>query len=50
MNHTEILNGLNKGVLVRKDKMSGDCLKKLQEGALRSPYLPDELTHFFRYF
>jgi hypothetical protein len=50
MSYTEIFNGLNKGLLVRKENVSGDSLKKLQEGARRSPYLPDELTHFFRYF
>jgi hypothetical protein len=50
MSYSEIFNGLNKGLLMRKDDMSAACVKKLQEGARASPYLPDELTYFFRYF
>ena len=50
MSYTEIYNGIKKGLFAEKAEIDGVCLKKLQNGARVSPYLPEELTSFFEYF
>jgi len=50
MSYTEVVNGLNHGLLIRKEEVSSEILKRLQHAAEKSEYIPDELRRFFDYF
>jgi hypothetical protein len=50
LSYAEIFNGLKRGILIRKEDMPVQYLQDMQKGASISPYLPEELSHFFEYF
>jgi hypothetical protein len=50
MSSVEIAAGILKGLLVKKEDMDPEIIHEMQEGAKVSPYLPEELTPFFRFF
>jgi hypothetical protein len=50
MSAFEILVGIQKGLLIRKEDMDPTVVQDMQRGAEESPFLPKELTPFFKYF
>jgi hypothetical protein len=50
MSFIEIFNGLQKGLLIRKEDVSPEVLKRIQAGTKQTKALLKELTHFFDYF
>jgi hypothetical protein len=46
----EILIGIQKGLLVKKEDMDPVIIQNMQRGAEESPNLPEELAHFFQFF
>jgi hypothetical protein len=50
MSALEILIGIQKGLLVRKEDMDPAVVQDMQRGAEESPFLPKELAAFFNYF
>jgi hypothetical protein len=50
MSFIEIFNGIRKGILIAKEDVDAQVLKAIQDGAKKSPYLREELNHFFDYF
>jgi hypothetical protein len=50
MSLTEILIGIWKGLIVKKEAVSEAVLTAIQEGAKKSPHIREELTRFFDYF
>jgi hypothetical protein len=50
MSAMEILNGIQKGFLIRKEDMDKTVIQDMQKGAEDSPYLPEEFYQFFRFF
>ncbi len=50
LNFTQVFNGLQKGVLVRKEDISEDLLLRIQEGARKSNMLNKKLKVWFELF
>ena len=50
LNFTQVFNGLQKGVLVRKEDVSEELLKKIQDGARKSNRLNNNLKIWFHLF
>jgi hypothetical protein len=50
MSFMEVFNGLQKGLLIRKEDIAQDVLKRIQAGARVAPSLPKECLHFFAFF
>jgi len=50
MSYTEIFNGLKKGLLVKKEDLDPLIVKKIQNAATQSDYIPEELFVFFEFF
>jgi hypothetical protein len=50
MSYAAVFNGIRKGILVKKEDMPPDIIKRMQNGALNSPYLPEEFSYFFSFF
>jgi hypothetical protein len=50
MSAYEILVGLQKGLLIRKEAMDPAIVQDMQRGAEESPHLPEELAAFFQFF
>jgi hypothetical protein len=46
----EMLKGLLKGLIVKKEDMAQKYVQDMQRGAETSPYLPEEFYHFFEFF
>lgn len=50
LNFTQVFNGLNQGVLVRKEDVSEDLLRRIQEGAKKSKRLNNKFKIWFDFF
>jgi hypothetical protein len=50
MSALEIVIGIQKGLLIKKDDMNPVIIQDMQRGAEESPNLPEELTRFFQFF
>lgn len=50
MEYIEIFNGLQKGLLIKKDDLEPSLVVKIQKAAKKSEFLPVELERFFAYF
>jgi hypothetical protein len=50
MSALEIVVGIQKGLLIRKEDMDPVIIQDMQRGAEESRWLPVELTPFFKYF
>jgi hypothetical protein len=50
MSALEIVIGIQKGLLIKKDAMNPVIIQDIQRGAEESPNLPEELTRFFQFF
>ncbi|MCH3917121.1 MAG: hypothetical protein LKE40_06620 [Spirochaetia bacterium] len=50
MNYMEIFNGIQKGLLIRKEDMPVAVIALIQEGAEKTDFLPEEFRRFFDYF
>jgi hypothetical protein len=50
MSAYEILVGIKKGLLIKKEDMDPAIIQSMQRGAEESPHLPEELTPFFQFF
>jgi hypothetical protein len=50
MNALEIVIGVQKGLLIRKEDMDPAIIQDMQRGAEESPFLPKEFIPFFKYF
>lgn len=50
MSALEILIGIQKGLLIKKDDMNPTIVQDMQRGAEESPFLPKEFIPFFKYF
>jgi len=50
MNFIEIFNGLNKGILIRKQEFESQYIQDMQRGAEESQFLPEKLKRFFKHF
>jgi hypothetical protein len=50
MNALEIVIGIQKGLLIRKEDMAPAVVQAMQQGAEISPSLPKEFASFFKYF
>jgi hypothetical protein len=50
MSAPEIVIGIHKGLLIRKEDMDPAVVQDMQRGAEESRWLPVELTPFFKYF
>ncbi|AEF84832.1 conserved hypothetical protein [Treponema primitia ZAS-2] len=50
MSAVEILVGIQKGLLIRKEDMNPRIIQEMQRGAEDSPHLPEELRYFFKFF
>jgi len=46
----DIINGLNKGKLGRKQDFDVRFIQEMQRGAEESPFIPEKLKKFFDYF
>lgn len=50
LNFAQVFNGIKKGLLVRKEDVSDELLKKIQEGAKNTLHLNSELKAWFDFF
>ena len=50
MSYLQIFNGIQKGLLIRKDDVSDDLLRRIQVAASNSKYISDEIKNMFIYF
>lgn len=50
LNFTQVFNGLQKGVLVRKEDISDELLKRIQDGAKKTSRLNNNLKIWFDLF
>jgi hypothetical protein len=50
MNALEIVRGIQKGLLIKKEDMPPAIIQDMQKGAELSEWLPIELMPFFKYF
>lgn len=50
MSYAEVFNGLNHGLLIRKEDISSEILHRIQCAAYESEFIQDELRRFFDYF
>ncbi len=50
LNFTQVFNGLQKGVLVRKEDVSEELLRRIQDGAKKSNRLNKKLKIWFELF
>ncbi len=50
LNFTQVFNGLNKGVLIRKEDISDELLKRIQFGAKKSKKLNKKFRIWFDLF
>lgn len=50
LNFTQVFNGIQKGLLIRKEDISDELLKKIQEGAKSTVHLNSELKAWFEFF
>ena len=50
LNFTHVFNGLHKGVLVRKEDISDELLKRIQDGAKKTNRLNNNLKIWFDLF
>jgi len=50
LNYTEIYNGIQKGIFIKKEDVSPEVLKKIQDGCRITNKLPNKFKCFFDYF
>jgi hypothetical protein len=50
MSALEIVIGIQKGLLIKKEDMDPVIIQDMQRGAEESPFLPREFAPFFKYF
>jgi hypothetical protein len=50
MSAFEILIGIQKGLLIKKEDMEPVIIQNIQRGAEESPNLPEGLVRFFQFF
>jgi hypothetical protein len=50
MSYVAVFNGIKKGILIKKEDMPADIVRRMREGASNSPYLPDEFKYFLSFF
>lgn len=50
MSYVQVFNGINHGLLIRKEDISSEILHRIQRAAYESEYIQDELRRFFDYF
>ena len=50
MSYMQIFNGIQKGLLIRKEDISDKLLKRIQNAAAKSKYISDEIKSMFAYF
>jgi hypothetical protein len=46
LTYREIFNGIQKGLLIRKEDIAPDVLLRIQSGARKSVFLPEKFAHF----
>ena len=50
MSYLQIFNGIRQGLLIRKEDISDELLKKIQNAAAKSKYISDEIKNMLIYF
>ena len=50
ISYSQLYNGLNRGLFIRKEDISEEVLKRIQEGARKTKYLRTELKVWFDLF
>ena len=50
LSFSEVYNGIRKELFIRKEDVTIEVLKKIQNGAKKSKYLPAGFKSFFNYF
>ena len=50
MSYIQIFNGIQKGLLIRKEDISDELLKRIQKAATKSKYISDEIKSMCVYF
>ena len=50
MSYMQIFNGIQQGLLIRKEDISDELLKRIQTAAAKSKYISDEIKSMFVYF
>jgi hypothetical protein len=50
MSALEIVIGIQKGLLIKREDMNPSIIQDMQRGAEESPNLPEELVSFFQFF